>query len=80
VAQVVPQLPQLSGSDTVDTQRPLHSDVPLGQAQVPLLHTWPSAHAWPHWPQLLALVRRSRHWPLQSVVPAGQPHMPALQL
>jgi hypothetical protein len=59
VLQLLPQAPQLSSSKAkalLGVQVPSHMIVPLGQAQVPLLQTWPSGHTLPQEPQLFASV------------------------
>jgi hypothetical protein len=75
-AQTTPQLPQLRGSVKVSTHEPSAHWVWVGPqfaVQMPLAQTSPIAHARLQAPQLPGLVRRSTHWPLQSVVPSGQP-------
>jgi len=78
--QTVPQAPQFEGSEARDTQAPLHSVVPAGQAraQAPPVHTLPASHTAPHAPQLSGSVKVLTSHPsdavlLQSAKPAVQP-------
>jgi hypothetical protein len=52
------------------TQTPLQSDWPPGQVHAPPEHV-PPEHPLPQAPQLVVLVCRSTHCPLQNVLPAG---------
>lgn len=76
---LVPQAPQLLKSVCRSTQPPEHAVVPAGQAQVPLLQTWPAPQVWPQAPQLWTSLCRLAHPPVQAVVPAGQAQVPLLQ-
>ena len=63
----------------VSTQEVPHCvSEPHPVAQPPFKQTWPDAHVWPHEPQLSASDDSSTHAPLQTIVPVGQTHLPAL--
>jgi hypothetical protein len=57
-------------------QTPLHACSPPGQAQVPLVHEAPNAHAWPHAPQFCGSVWVLMHTPLQLWAPPGHVQTP----
>jgi hypothetical protein len=81
--QTLPQLPQLWTSVCVLMQVPLHSDWPLGQAQVPFWQVRPLVHTVPHVPQLAGSMLVFTHAVPHSVavVPVQfRPHTPAVQV
>jgi hypothetical protein len=67
--QTTPQAPQLAASDVRSTQARLHAVSPLPQAlaHIPAVHDCPAAQAIPQLPQKRGSLRRSTHWPPQSV-------------
>src|SRR6185312_15063188 len=83
------QAPQFFGSKRVSTHvvapaSPTeHVDQPAWHVatHLPLEHTWPPPHGWPHAPQLSSFWFTSTQSPLQSVRPAWQvsAHEPLLQ-
>ena len=74
--QSTPQAPQFSGSDLVSTHWPLQPVRGAAHTQVPLTHSWPSAHWLPHPPQLSGSFWVSAQAPPHWVVPRG--HIPAM--
>ncbi len=88
--------PQLSGSLVRRTHEPPQSTLPLElppsfapasgfgsqlpAVQTPALHTSPFAHFVPQPPQLRRSTVTSVHWPLHSIWPMAQPHLPPMQV
>ena len=71
--QLTPHAPQLFGSMPRWLHRCPHvANVPQSRGvHVPLLHAWPSPHAWPHEPQFALSLATSTHVSLQAVSPVG---------
>lgn len=63
---VVPQAPQLLGSELVSTQRPEHS-APVAQRHAPATQLWSARHEVPQAPQLLRSVLVSTQRPPHSI-------------
>jgi hypothetical protein len=79
VPQGMPQPPQLALLDRVSTQAPVHSVVPLGQAQAVPWQVLPFKQALLQAPQWELLPVTLTHTPLQRSCPAGQSvHWPAV--
>ena len=70
--------PQAQGLLLAGRHCPLHIDVPLGHAQVPLTHVIPDGHAFAQEPQFFGSLDRVTHAPLHAVSPAGhvEVHVP----
>jgi len=72
--QVLPQPPQLALSEEASTHWPEQAIWPIGQDtawQLPDVHTWLFAQAFPHMPQLLRSVPTAVHTPLHNISPMG---------
>src|SRR5437868_10240746 len=71
LGQVLPQVPQLAGSVSVETQAPLQKVWPGPQVvwQFPLEHTCAEVQAFPQAPQLLGSLEALTQVPLQSSWP-----------
>jgi hypothetical protein len=75
----VPQMPQLFGSVCALTQTPLHNVIPVGHTHAPILQIVPPAHALPHVPQLLVVVKSTQVVP-HTPNPVGHTQFPELQV
>jgi hypothetical protein len=67
IGQMLPHIPQFSGSVDVLTQTPEQLAVPAGHVQTPPEHDAPPVHARPQPPQFKLSVLVLTHAPLQSV-------------
>ena len=72
MAQVIPQLPQFTGSLSTVIQRPLHSSCPPAQAQAPFTQVVPAGQTIPQVPQFMGSVSRCTQVVPHRSCPAGQ--------